>query len=296
MTRAIGIDIGGTRIKAVLCDANANVIVRHAVDTQDAENGWRSSLHNIVATIEREHGPADAIGVSSPGIARPDGSGIAWMTGRMTGVVDFDFAKHLSRPTPVPVLNDASAALYGEVWCGAARGASDVVLYTLGTGVGGAIMTGGKLLTGHRGRGGHLGHMTVDAAGPPDICNTPGSIEYAIGNYSVTERSGGRYGSTQALVQAVHGGDTFAANLWADGIRKLAAAIASIINAVDPERVIIGGGVISAGPLLFDALRDELARVEWRPFGEGVPVVPALLGEWAGAIGAARNVLQLGNI
>jgi len=77
---------------------------------------------------------------------------------------------------------------------------------------------------------------------------------------------------------------------------RLEIRVKNFIMASAAQRVIIGGGVISAGPLLFDALRDELARVEWRPFGEGVPVVPALLGEWAGAIGAARNVLQLGNI
>ena len=293
-TQAIGIDIGGTRIKAVLCDAAGTILERRLSDTADAKNGWLAALHELVDTLEREHGPA-AVGISCPGIARPDGSGISWMAGRMNGVVGFDFRAHLSRSAPVPVLNDGAAALYGETWCGAAKGLADVVLYTLGTGVGGAIMAGGRLLTGHRGLAGHLGHMTIDAAGPADICNTPGSIEHAIGNYSLTQRSGGVYSSTEALVQAVHAGDRQAIALWADSIRKLAAAIASIINAVDPERIIIGGGMIAAGASLFDALNAELARVEWRPFGKGVPVVPALLGEWAGAIGAVRNVLEQGN-
>ncbi|HEY0009207.1 MAG TPA: ROK family protein, partial [Tepidisphaeraceae bacterium] len=294
MKRLIGIDIGGTQTKAVCCSESGAVLARVSHETGDAFNAWRDVMHDVVRTFENEQGPADCVGVSCPGIGRPDGSGISWMIGRMEGVVNFDFTAHLNRKQRVPVLNDALAALLGEAWTGAARGVEDAILFTLGTGVGGAILSGGKLVKGYSGRAGHLGHLTVDADGPLDICNTPGSIEHAIGNYSLADRTGGRFTSTAELVKDV-ANDTEAHAVWRRSVRHFAAAIASVINVVDPQRVIVGGGMIAAGPMLFDLLAKELARVEWRPLGVGVEVVPAQLGEWAGAIGAARNAFEGGN-
>jgi glucokinase len=293
---AIGIDIGGTRVKAVVVSARGDVLSRTQTDTGDFDDSWQDEIVRIVKSFEDQFGPIPAIGVSAPGIGRPDESGISWMIGRMASVVNFDFTAHLGRSNRVPVLNDALAALLGEAWLGAARGVADAVLLTLGTGVGGAIMCGGRLLKGHTGRAGHLGHITVDSSGPLDICNTPGSIEYAIGNYSLDQRSKGQLDSTEALVRAYESGDELASEIWRDSIRKLAAGIASIINIVDPQRIIIGGGIARAGESLFKPLLAELARFEWRPVGSGVEIVPAELGEWAGAIGAAGNVMRaIGN-
>jgi glucokinase len=284
---AIGIDIGGTNVKAVYVRAAGTIVARQQLETGDATNAWRDTIRTIVRQLEAEHGAARFIGVSAPGIARPDGTGIAWMIGRMEGVVDFDFTSHLGRRERVPVLNDGLAALLGEVWLGAGRGLSDVVMYTLGTGVGGAIYSGGKLLRGHTGRAGHLGHATVDATGPKDICNTPGSIEYHIGNYSLAERTAGAFDDTAAMLQTDRG-----RVVWNPSIDKLAAAIASVINILDPQRVILGGGMIAAGDALFVPLRAAMDRYEWRPLGSGVPIVPAELGEWAGALGAAKNAME----
>ncbi|MEX0776854.1 MAG: ROK family protein [Phycisphaeraceae bacterium] len=294
MAYAIGIDIGGTQVKAVRVAPSGQVFERSHLDAGDAQNAWQPAIRQWVQRCQEQHGPCERIGVSCPGIARPDGSGIAWMVGRMEGVMNFDFQKHLGRSDMVPVLNDALAALLGEVWQGAARGASDVVLLTLGTGVGGAVYSGGRLLKGHSGRAGHLGHITVDAAGPADICNTPGSIEYHIGNYSLAQRSGGRFTSTQALVQAYLAGDATARELWLGSIHRLAAAIVSIINAVDPQRIILGGGIALSGQALFGPLQEAMDRMEWRPTGDHVKVLPAALGQWAGAIGAAWNGLRGG--
>src|SRR5206468_1632362 len=105
----------------------------------------------------------DRIGLCAPGLAARDERSIAWMQGRMAAIQRVDWTALLASPTPVPVLNDAHAALVGEAWLGAARGARDVVLLTLGTGIGGAILADGKLLRGHIGRAGHLGHVTVNA-------------------------------------------------------------------------------------------------------------------------------------
>lgn len=283
----IGIDIGGTNVKAVVLRADASVVARRQVETGDTTNAWHDAIRAIVAELESAHGPAAQIGVSTPGIARPDGSGISWMIGRMETVVDFDFTKHLRRNTRVPVLNDGLAALLGEMRLGAGRGLADVIMYTLGTGVGGAIYSGGKLLRGATGRAGHLGHATVDIAGPLDICNTPGSIEYFIGNYSLADRTAGAFTDTAAMLKSEQG-----QQVWRDSIDKLAAAIASAVNILDPQRIILGGGMIAAADALFVPLRAAMDKYEWRPLGTAVPIVPAELGEWAGAIGSAFNAME----
>ena len=209
------------------------------------------------------------------------------MQGRLKGLQGFVWQDFLDSAAPVVVLNDAHAALLGEAWRGAAKGYRNVILLTLGTGVGGAVLVEGRLIKGQIGRAGHLGHVTVYSDGSPDIVNTPGSLEQMIGNYNIAERSGGRFSSTRLLVEAHLRGDKEATTVWLRSIFHLAAAIASFINAFDPEIVIVGGGIAKAGPALFDPLRKELDRFEWRPLGHTVQVVPAALGEKAGAIGAA---------
>ncbi len=208
----------------------------------------------------------------------------------MAGLEGFRWADFLQRR--VNVLNDAHAALLGEVWQGAAAGARDAVLLTLGTGVGGAIISGGHLLTGHIGRAGHLGHITLDRHGAPGITGTPGSLEDAVGNATVAARSQGRFASTRDLLGAVQAGDAFAGQVWDASVQALAAGMASLINAFDPEVFILGGGIAAgAGDLLLTPLSRHLDAMEWRPGGHRVRVVIATLGEWAGATGAARRVM-----
>jgi glucokinase len=120
----------------------------------------------------------------------------------------------------------------------------------------------------------------------------PGALECAIGNFNVRERSEGRFDSTHALIAAYRTGDEFARAVWLRSIRALACAIGSFINILDPAAVIFGGGIAQAGDALFIPLREELARVEWRPGGHVVRVIPAALGEWAGAIGAAHEAME----
>ncbi|MEZ5304727.1 MAG: ROK family protein [Verrucomicrobiales bacterium] len=185
-------------------------------------------------------------------------------------------------------LNDAHAALLGEVWLGAAKGCADAFMLTLGTGVGGAAVCGGRLLRGAIGRAGHLGHIALDFQGEGDICGTPGSLEDMIGECSLPRRSGGRFAATADLVAAAASGDAEAAEIWARSVRALAAGIASLINVLDPEAVVIGGGIAAAGDALFAPLRQHLARFEWRPAGRTVPLRAAQLGDWAGCAGAVR--------
>jgi glucokinase len=155
-------------------------------------------------------------------------------------------------------------------------------------------MCDGRVIAGSIGRAGHFGHMTVHASGNKDIVNTPGSLEDAIGNCTVGQRTAGRFESTADLVAAHLDGDVEATGIWLESVRQLAAGIVSIVNAVDPSRVILGGGIAShAGDALLAPLRDWMTEYEWRPRGVGVEIVLATLGDEAGAIGAAAYAREL---
>ena len=304
MTYAIGIDLGGSSVKAVAVSPEGKVLLQQTADfVDDARKDWAAKIRELVRDFRTRTsrgnaaGPAapdraPAIGLSAPGLAAADARSIAYMPGRLQGLERLDWTKHLDWPTPVPVLNDAHAALLAEAWVGAAKPFKNVIMLTLGTGVGGAAIVDGKLLRGHIGRAGHLGHTSLDPNGEPDVTGTPGSIEVAIGNYTIGPRSGGRFKTTHDLVAAHRSGDTRATEVWLTSVQALAAAITSYINILDPEAVIIGGGIARAGDALFRPLAKYLDVMEWRPGGHRAQLIPAQLGEFAGAIGAARNALD----
>lgn len=289
MRYAIGIDVGVTNIKSVCVTEGGEILHRDSVATEAQQADWPGRVKHHVRDLEARHGAAQWVGLAAPGLAAPDGSCIAWMRGRLDEVQGLDWSKLLGRG--VPVLNDAQAALLGEVWQGTARGSRNAMLLTLGTGVGGALLVDGRLLRGHIGRAGHLGHVSLDIDGESDVTGAPGTIEWMIGNYTVEQRSGGRFKTTHDLVAAHRAGDGEATRVWLRSIRALGAAIASLINVADPEVVIIGGGIATAGEALFNPLNAELERFEWRPHGQRVRVIPAALGEHAGALGAAYNAI-----
>ena len=212
--------------------------------------------------------------------------------GKLQGLEGLNWTDALQTSHPVPVLNDAHAALLGEAWTGAAVGYLNAVLLTLGTGVGGAFLAEGRLFKGHIGRAGHLGHLSLNPDGPPDIVGTPGSLEQTIGNSTVAERSDGRFTSTHQLVEAHLDGDEQATEVWLRSMYNLAAGITSIINALDPEVIIIGGGIAQAGSALFDPLERFLEKIEWRPQGQRVRIIPAALGDLAGTLGAVHYAMS----
>lgn len=291
MSYAIGIDLGGTNIKAVAVTEDGEVLAQANAPTPAADGADAVALNvaRELASLEAEvGGRANAVGMAAPGMVARDGRSMASISGHLECIEGFDWADYLTGRAPA-LLNDANAALLGEVWRGAAAGAGDAVLLTLGTGVGGAVLTGGRLLRGHLGRAGHLGHMCLDVDAPRDSLGIPGTLEEAIGNRTLPQRSEGRFESTERLVAAHLAGDVEAARVWLRSVFHLACAVTNIINAFDPETVIIGGGVARARSALFDPLAEYLDGMEWRPGGHRVRIVPAALGDIAGALGAARN-------
>jgi predicted NBD/HSP70 family sugar kinase/uncharacterized phosphosugar-binding protein len=295
MRYAIGIDLGGTNVKVRAVNEQGRVQDGCDFPTHDEPGGdWAAHIRSEVRSLEVRQGARAAwIGVATPGLPAADGRSVAVLQGRLPGLVGLSWPDLLESTAIVRVINDAQAALLGEAWLGAARGHRNVVLLTLGTGVGGAILSDGRLLGGHLGRAGHVGHISLDPDGPPAATsNVPGGLETMIGNDSVARRTGGRFTQTDALVAAHLAGDSEATAIWLRSLHRLACGLASIVNVVDPELVVLGGGIASAGDALFVPLRRFLDQVEWRPLGSGVPVVPATLGEQAGALGAARAAMD----
>ena len=225
---AIGIDLGGTHIKAVLLDEEGNVQkkIHTSTDDQKGEAPWKSAIKSCYEQLKEAVGAEQiVVGISAPGIPNESFSAIACMPGRLEGLENFIWSEYLGLER-VPIVNDAVAALIAEHYFGAGKAHEDLVLITLGTGVGGALMIKGQIHLGFMQKAGHFGHLSLDAGSQVlDITQIPGSLEDAIGNHNVRERSYGRYHSTKELVEAYTKGEPIASYVWLSSIQKLAISL-----------------------------------------------------------------------
>ena len=283
----IGIDLGGTRIKAVAIREDGEIIHQLYTPTNDGDDqGWKTAVATAVQSLLNMTGSTEGlIGISAPGLPNDSNGCIAFMPGRMQGLENFNWSEHLGHPTYV--LNDAVAAMMAEARFGSCKGIKHAVMLTLGTGVGGAILIDGKPYQGAFSKAGHIGHMVIDHHGDADVTGMPGSLEECIGNCTIEKRSQGRFTSTQSLLDAANGGDSEAAEIWLKSVRQLAIGLASVTNILSPEVIVLGGGITEAGNALFEPLEQFMAQYEWRAGGNRSRIVKASYGDMAGAIGAA---------
>ncbi|MGK2851379.1 MAG: ROK family protein [Candidatus Limnocylindrales bacterium] len=291
-SRHLGLDLGGTNIKWA--------VVEHDGD------GWRTIDRDQVATPS-PGGPdvvvprlasvgAEAMG-RSPGVSSA-GIGVPGLYDAAAGTTRF--LVNLPGPwagwpvtgpvgdalgVPAFLINDARAFGLAELRLGAGRGASSMIGLTLGTGVGGVIAVDGRVHQGHDGTAGEIGHQTIDAEGPRCNCGNRGCLE----SFAKAEAIAAACGTSTAEegVTRARAGDERAVRGLREVGRCLGIGIANMITVITPDRVVIGGGISAAFDLLLGPIRDELtARVHTTSLAE-VEVVPAELGTWAGAIGAA---------
>ena len=289
---AIGLDLGGTRIKSVAVDSSGTVLHQSYRPTDDGNDQvWKQSVASSIEEIITALGQDPIVGISAPGLPNAENSCISFMPGRLQGLEQFNWSDYLQRKTVV--INDAVAALMAEARFGACRTAKNAVMLTLGTGVGGAILIDGKPYQGEFNKAGHIGHMVIDDEGEQDVTGMPGSLEECIGNCTILKRSSGRFSSTQALLEAYRKNDSQAADIWLKSVRQLALGIASISNILSPECVVLGGGITEAGEDLFQPLERFLEIYEWRPGGARTQIRKADHGDLSGAIGAAAFAMQL---
>ena len=291
MNQAIGIDLGGTRIKGVLIDIRTGTVIdKRITPTNDGEaNNWKTVVAQTVDELKTAaHQSIRGVGIAAPGLPTTNNTAIAYMPGRLPGLEGFDWGDLLGER--VWVLNDAHAALMAEARFGAARTIANAIMLTLGTGVGGGLLVNGQLHQGFFQMAGHLGHMSVMAdSDQPGITGTPGSLEDAIGNATVSRRSYGRYPSTYALLDGYKQGEPLATLVWLTSVRRLAVALASLANAFSPEMIVLGGGIAQADEHLFGPLHTFMDLYEWRPGGKKTTICKAHFEDWAGAIGAAAS-------
>lgn len=292
MRTAIGIDLGCTNIKAILVDESGTILEQLRQETREHDDKhWKEAVATIVSDLGKRASSVDAIGLCAPGLANADNTCIECMPGRLPGLENFNWSSHTGEQ--IFVLNDAHAALTAEAAFGAGKGMKHIILITLGSGVGGGVLIDGNLYQGTSQMAGHFGHMTVDTnTHSRDVTNMPGSIEDAIGNITISKRSYGRYNTTFELIEAYRQGEVFATWLWLDSVRKLSISIASAINLISPEAVIIGGGIALAGDTLMKPLADFLELYEWKPGSKRTAILPAAFSDMAGALGAAGFALS----
>ncbi len=291
----LGIDVGGSAVKVSLLAADLAVLRSDVHELPDVVHDPAGNLEarlDVLADALRGAGPTATVGVAAPGVVDATHRRIVALPGKLSGLEGVDWDEALRRrgtvlAQPPLVLNDGHAAVLGEVRLGAGRGADDVAMLTLGTGVGGGVVIAGRLFEGRRRRAGQLGHLSLDAYGAPSVFPNPGSLEWFVGDAYAAARTNGRFAGNAELLAAVRRGESEALADWRALVRALAVGIASIVHAFDCERVVVGGGLARAGTLLFEPLARELDEVEWRPDGVGVPVVAATLGRHSGSIGAA---------
>jgi glucokinase len=293
MKKAIGIDLGGTNIKGVLLNENGNVLKQHYLPTnEDIEGKWQENILEMVHFLTHSADNAvDTIGISCPGLVQEDNKSIAHLPNRLAGVEGFLWEDYFGKNTYV--INDAHAALIAEAKFGAVKGFKNAILLTLGTGVGGGILINGELYQGLSQMAGHFGHTSINTHDDEvSIIGMPGSLEYAIGNYSIKRRSMGRFDSTHKLLKAYQKNDAFATWLWLDSVRKLAIAIASLSNSLSPEIIVLSGGITKAEDALFKPLQEFVDIFAFKPKGKKMVIKQAIFSDLSGAVGAAAFALS----
>jgi glucokinase len=307
---AIGIDVGGTAIKAGLVTDSGKVLIRDGLATLTGE-GPDAIIPQIAELVDRmKQGKAvDAVGVGMPGTLDVS-NGIVHAAPNLPGWQEFPLVRTLSTAVGLPVTleNDANCAAIGEHACGAGAGLQHMVLLTLGTGVGGGMILGGRLWRGADGAAGEWGHTIVRIGGRRCNCGQSGCLEaYASASNTAlraTEvvRSGrdsilgkvlDEHGSltSQDVERAAQQGDSVAHEIWQETCEILAIACINIQHAVNPECVVLGGGMSAAGSVLLDGVRAAVERMGSRIVGKPPEVRLALLGNEAGFIGASINAL-----
>lgn len=313
----LGVDIGGTRIKAGLVDRSGALTRCEAVPTPESLTEFRSTLEAMARRIG-EGSVVEGVGIGCKGIIRPSDTFVECLPGTLdylegTRLADF-VSPFVSGGAVISADNDARAALAGEMTFGAAKGRRHALMLTLGTGVGGAVLSNGELLRGCRGAGGHAGHLTVDPDGPWCICGNRGCLETRFSSRAIELEAVAAIhrGCDSLLRQRYHNdplsvtceavfacaaeGDVVARAIRDQALKYLSGALAGMLHMLDPEIVILGGQIAAAGEMLFQPLRQDVEQRTKRLLGRAVPIVPAAVGDQSGVVGAASLAMhsQLG--
>jgi glucokinase len=313
----IGVDLGGTKLLAGTVDSRLDV--HHRAYRLARPDDTSALIDQLVETIEeaREAAPDEvlAVGVGIPGLVEP-ATGVALDSNHLPlrGVAVRDLlAERLG--LPVVVDNDANAAMLVEWLLGEARGATDAVMLTLGTGIGGGLIVGGQLVHGTRGAAAELGHIIVEADGPPcpGRCPNHGCLEALVSGHAIGAEglrvargapesalgaalTAGREITGSLVTELAHDGDASARDVMTLMGQRLGLGVVTLVNIFNPSVVVVGGGAIAAGELLLAPAREVVARRALPINRESVRLVSARFGAESGMLGAACMALDLAGV
>ena len=311
MTISAGVDVGGTKILGVAIDDEdpGTIVAEQRLATPEAEDAVLDAMAEIIGKLGAD---VSAVGVGIAGLV--DRTGVLHASPNLPHMLGVDMAAEIQRRIgglPVRVDNDATCAAWGEHVAGAGRGSNDVLMVTLGTGIGSGLISDGELVRGAHGFGGEAGHMVVDAHGPPCPCGRWGCWErFASGSGLARlgrdaaaagrlERAKELAGGESWLVKGEHvteaarAGDPQALALLETFAGWVALGIGNLVTVLDASLVVVGGGIIELGDLLLDPVRAALPGHLMCPNERSeLRIVPAELGPRAGAIGAAMLGLR----
>ncbi|WAL59201.1 ROK family protein [Thermocoleostomius sinensis] len=287
----IGVDLGGSAIKLGRFDWKGHCLEALTVPTPQPAYP-EAVLATMVEAIHQldQAGTCVAIGVGTPGPADAAGR-IARVAINLEGWQDIPLADWLEAETGRPTIlaNDANCAGLGEYWLGAGRTFRDVIVLTLGTGVGGAVILNGELFVGRDGSAGELGLITLNPDGPDCNSGNQGSLEQYTCIRAIRRRTGLEPEELGARAKA---GDAAAIAFWQSYGRDLGAGLASLVYVLTPEAIIIGGGVSASAEFFFPAVQAELERRVLPSSRPGLQLLKAELGNQAGMVGAAKLAWQ----
>ena len=301
----LGFDLGGTTIKAGLVDPEGRVVASAKESTPATVEGFRATLERLARSLMTD--ALTGAGFACKGLIEPETTRVLANPGPTVFLEGLTLASLVAEALPrgcrVAGDNDGRAALAGEVKWGAARGCQDALMFTLGTGVGGGVLAGGRLIRGLGGIAGHLGHVCVDPWGTYCICGARGCVETFFsaraiesaademihrGVDTALRESPVRPPSCEFVFDVARRGDVVARHIVDRAITALGAAMAGLAHALDPEVIIVGGQIAEAGDFLFARLRAEMAWRTRKFVRREVPLVRAQVKD--GVVGAAALV------
>lgn len=284
----LGVDVGGTSVKIGMCTGAGEVFSQVSIPTH-AQRGVEDTVARIAdaaAALQADSRPAAACGTGIGGLLDAART-ILFRGANLPNWLDVPLPSLVADALGLPTVleNDANCAAWAEYRLGVGRGAESMVLLTLGTGVGGAIVLHDDLWLGHGGAAGRFGHTPVDPSGPACRCGQRGCLEQYASASAVAHRYGRR--SAKVVFEAARNGDSLALQVIDWSSAALAAGVANVVQAIQPEIVVLGGGMAAGGDLLLERVRDGVrARIpeSWWP---DLRIEMAALGNKAGWIGAA---------
>jgi glucokinase len=307
-----GIDIGGTRIKAGLADESGRLLSSNVLETRNCHDA-ESFLGMVAGKIGRQAKAAPsriaAAGVGCPGRIDFASGQVTWLKTKLMFLEGVPLAARLSERLNCPVVcdNDANAILAGEMRFGAGRGYRDVAAVTVGTGIGGALVVDGRMVRGRNWATGHFGYMSLDPWGPHHVCGNTGIVEEHASLSGILRELRGALGEPSLLTPALargeelglrelfeasDAGDPVSRRMAERMVLELGVLVANLVYALDPEVVLIGGGLIAHRPSVLDAIRNEaLARLDYLPAGT-TKILPMALGDAAGVLGGAALAMD----